>query len=78
MQRTPCQDDRAGLYCEAGLRSNKDRDSPPDCKQKPLVFAPHLHQEAVPAVSAGTAETSTSYLLKPTSSCMMTTEILKG
>jgi len=28
LQRTPCQDGRAGLVCKAGLRSKQDRDSP--------------------------------------------------
>jgi len=39
-----------------GGYQGENRDSSPDCKQKPLVFAPHLKQEAIPAVSAGMAD----------------------
>jgi tRNA 2-thiouridine synthesizing protein B len=38
-----------------GGYQGENRDSPPDCKQKPLVFAPHLNQAAIPAVSTGIA-----------------------
>ena len=41
-----------------GDYQGENRDSPLDCKQKPLVFAQHYNQEAIPAETAGIADTS--------------------